>query len=195
MMADGLGWLYVPSGLKDGPLPAHYEPVESPVANAVYGQQINPAAKLWERTDNRYHPVGDPRFPHVLTTYRLTEHHTGGLMTRAVPWLSELHPEGFVEIGPELAVELGVASGAWVTVTTERGAIDARAIVTVRLRPLRLDGRLVHVVGMPWHFGYQGIAQGAIANDLSAIVADPNVTIHEGKAFTCAIRRGRQGES
>lgn len=192
MMADGLGWLFVPSGLKDGPLPTHYEPVESPVRNALYRQQINPAAKLWERADNRYHQVGDPRFPHVLTTYRLTEHHTGGLMTRAVPWLSELHAEGFVELGPELAAEIGVDSGGWATVATERGAIEARAVVTSRLRPLRVDGRLVHVVGMPWHFGYRGIAQGGIANDLSAIVADPNVSIHEGKAFTCAVRRGRK---
>ena len=79
MIADGKSSLFVPSGLKDGPLPTHYEPVESPVHNPFYGQQISPVAKQWRRPDNQYQPVGDPRFPYVLTTYRLTEHHSGGV--------------------------------------------------------------------------------------------------------------------
>jgi len=195
MMADGRGWLYVPSGLKDGPMPAHYEPVESPVTNLLYRQQANPAVKRWARADNAYHHVADPRFPYVLTTYRLTEHHTGGLMTRAVAWLAELQPAAFIEVDPVLARHKGIASGDWVTVSTARGEIDVRALVTSRVQPLTVDGRTVHVLGLPWHFGYQGLVQGGIANDLSAIVGDPNVSIHEGKAFTCDVRRGRTSEA
>ena len=191
MMADGKGWLYVPAGLQDGPLPTHYEPVESPVRNPLYRQQINPVAKLWERPENPHHGVGDPEYPYVITTYRLTEHHTGGQMSRSVPWLAETQPEGFVEISPELAEEKGIKNGDWVTVWTARGVAEARALVTPRLRPLVVEGRVVHVVGMPWHFGYKGLAQGGIANNLTSMVGDPNVSIHEGKVFTCNIRPGR----
>ena len=99
MLAEGLGRLFVPSGLKDGPLPTHYEPFESPISNPLYAQQFNPAAIGLSRPDNMYHTVADARFPHVLTTYRLTEHHTAGAMSRWVPWLAELQPEGFAEIG------------------------------------------------------------------------------------------------
>ena len=100
MSADGKAWLFVPSGLKDGPLPTHYEPVESPVKNPMYAQQDNPVAKKWERPDNPYHAVGDPRYPYVITTYRLTEHHSGGIPTRFVPSTAELQPEAFVELSP-----------------------------------------------------------------------------------------------
>ena len=195
MMADGLGWLYVPAGLQDGPLPTHYEPVESPLRNPLYGQQFNPVAKLWERPENRYQAVGDPAFPYVITTYRLTEHHTGGTMTRYLPWLAETQPTAFVEVSPELAAERGIGNGGWVTLWTARGEVEARALVTPRLRPLQLDGRVVHVVGMPWHFGYMGIARGDIANTLSAMVGDSNVSIHEGKAFTCNLRPGRRSRA
>ena len=109
MSADGKAWLFVPSGLKDGPLPTHYEPVESPVKNPMYAQQDNPVAKKWERPDNPYHAVGDPRYPYVITTYRLTEHHSGGIPTRMVASTAELQPEGFVELSPELANQLEVA--------------------------------------------------------------------------------------
>jgi formate dehydrogenase major subunit len=194
MMADGLSWLYVPNGLQDGPLPSHYEPVESPVPNPVYAQQSNPVAKLWERPENGYHALADPEYPYVITTYRLTEHHTGGTMSRSVAWLAETQPEGFVELSPELASEKGVEHGGWVTLWTARGEIEARALVTPRIRPLHVDGRVVHVVGMPWHFGYMGIAKGDIANTLSAMVGDPNVSIHEGKAFTCNLRAGRRNQ-
>lgn len=190
---DGRGWLYAPAGLKDGPMPAHYEPVESPVVNALYPkQQINPAAGLFQRPDNPYHRVGDPEYPYVITTYRLTEHHTGGIMTRWLPWLAELQPEGFVEISPELAAERGIRNGDWVTLRTARGEVEARAMVTGRMVPLRIDGKVIHTVGMPWHYGYKGIARGDIANSLSAIVEDPNSRIHEGKVFTCNLRPGRK---
>lgn len=191
MLAEGLGRLFVPSGLHDGPLPTHYEPVESPMANPLYRQQINPMARLFERADNPYHAVGDPAYPHVVTTYRLTEHHTGGTMTRFVPWLAELQPALFVEIDPVLAARLSIRSGSWVTVATARGAIEGRALVTPRLRPLHLAGQTLHQVGLPWHYGEQGLATGDSANLLSAIVGDPNTTIHEGKVFTCDLRLGR----
>jgi formate dehydrogenase major subunit len=194
MNTDGVGWLFVPHSLKDGPLPAHYEPVESPVENALYRQQFNPVAKLWERPENLLHAVGDPRYPYIITTYRLTEHHTGGTMTRYVPWLAEVQPEGFVEISPELAAEKGIQNGDWVTLSTARGEVETRALVTPRLRPLNLHGRTIHVIGMPWHFGYKGLAQGDVANTLSAMVGDPNVSIHEGKVFTCNLRPGRKGQ-
>ncbi|HEU4751945.1 MAG TPA: formate dehydrogenase subunit alpha, partial [Armatimonadota bacterium] len=194
MNADGLGWLFAPSGLKDGPLPTHYEPVESPVQNPVYGQQMTPAVKLWDRPENVKHLVGDPEYPYVLTTYRLAELHCGGQMARAVPWLAELQPEGFVELSPELAAEKGVENGGWVTLSTARGEVEARALVTPRMTPLHLDGQVIHVVGMPWHFGWEGIARGDPANSISAMVGDSNTSIHEGKAFTCNLRAGRKEE-
>ena len=191
MLSDGKISLYVTSGLTDGPLPTHYEPVESPVRNLLYGQQDNPAAKKWTRDDNVYHQVADERFPYVITTYRLTEHHSGGIPTRLVPTLAELQPEGFVEIPVELAREKGLGNLDWVVLETARGKIESRALVTQRLRPLHIDGRRIYQIGMPWHFGWQGYAKGSIANVLTAVVGDPNTTIHEGKAFTCNLYKGR----
>jgi formate dehydrogenase major subunit len=191
-MADGKGWLFAASGLKDGPLPTHYEPRETPVENALYPEMpFSPVVVELPHADNPYHEVGDPRFPHVITTYRLTEHHTGGGMSRWVPWLAELQPQGFVELSPELAAEIGVDNGDWVVLSTLRGRAEARALVTDRLQPLTVAGKTLHQVGMPWHFGFGGIAQGGIANDLSALVEDPNSRIHEAKSFTCALRKGR----
>jgi len=191
---DGRAWLFAPAGMKDGPLPTHYEPIESPVVNRLYPlQQSNPVAGLFIRPDNRYAKVGDPAYPYVITTYRLTEHHTGGTMTRWLPWLAELQPKGFAEISPELAAEKGVRSGDWITVSSPRGEVEVLALVTERIRPLRIDGRVVHTVGMPWHFGYKGIAEGDIANSLAHIAEDPNSKIHEGKVFVCNLRAGRKG--
>jgi formate dehydrogenase major subunit len=193
MMADGRGWLYSPSGLLDGPFPTHYEPIESPVPNPLYPEPgANPAALRWSRPDNPYNPVGDPRYPLVATTFRLTEQHTAGGMSRGVPWLSELQPEMFAEIDPLLARERGIEDGGWMTIFTERAEIEARAKVTERMRPLSIDGRPVHQVALPWHFGYALLAQGDSANDLGALAADPNVSIQESKAFTCDVRAGRR---
>ena len=120
---DGLGWLFVPSGLKDGPLPAHYEPLESLFGNPMYGQEIDPAAQKKERAENPYaESPGDPRFPYILTTYRLTEHHTAGGMTRTLSHLAELQPELFAEVSPELAADAGLEHGGWATITTPRGS-------------------------------------------------------------------------
>ena len=191
MEADGKSQLFVPSGLKDGPLPAHYEPVESPVANALYGVQSNPASHSYPRPGNELHAPEDPRFPYVFSTWRLTELHCGGIMSRVTPHTAELQPEPFVELSPELADELGVRHLAWTVLSTLRGEIEVRAMVTERMRPFVVGGRTVHQVGMPWHYGWNGYANGDIANVLLAITADPNTSIHTTKAITCALRPGR----
>lgn len=191
MEADGRCLLFVPSGLKDGPLPTYYEPVESPVRNPMYRQQANPAAKLWVRPGNELHEPQDPRFPYVFTTYRLTELHCGGISTRVMPHTAELQPEAFVELSPELAEELNIANLDWTVLSTARGAVEVKALVTERIRPFTINGELVHQVGMPWVFGWEGYAHGAIANVLLAIFGDPNTSIHTTKAVTCALRKGR----
>jgi formate dehydrogenase major subunit len=193
MRPDGKAWLFAPSGLVDGPLPTHYEPWESPVRNPLYRQQSNPVAKLWKIEGNPYHAVADPEYPIVVSTYRLTEHYLSGTMSRWLPWLAELMPELFCEISPELAASIGVSNGEYLTIRTARGEVQARALITRRMRPFLIDGRTVHQIGLPWHWGWQGNAQGDVVNNLSALVADPNVSIHEGKAFTCAVRAGKRG--
>ena len=188
MHPDGVGWIWVQSGLKDGPLPAHYEPLESPVRNAVYAQQQNPAARALERGDNPYADSPDPLFPHVLTTYRLTEHHTAGGMSRTLSHLAELQPELFAEISPELAEQVGVHNREMIIIATPRGEIHARALVTRRLRPITIHGRTLHQVGLPYHFGGRGLVKGDVVNDLVAISQEPNVRIMEAKALVCSVR-------
>jgi formate dehydrogenase major subunit len=190
MRPDGKGWLFVPSGLVDGPLPAHYEPMESPVLNPIYPKQQNsPVLKYWKREDNVAAAAADPKYPHILSTYRLTEHHLSGVMSRWLPWLAELQPELFVEISPELASSIGVKNLDWVHVITPRSRIRVKALVTRRQRPFQLAGKTVHHVGLPWHWGYQGVVTGDVVNDLSLLVGDPNVAIHEGKAFVCNVEK------
>jgi formate dehydrogenase major subunit len=187
MKADGKAWLYAPQGLTEGPLPTHYEPAESPVKNMLYKQHNSPVFIKYPA--NELAAVGDPRYPHIISTYRLTEHHLSGSMSRWVPWLAELQPELFVEISPELAREKNIANTEMVVISTPRGAIRAKALVTKRMRPFTIGGKVVHQVGMPWHWGYKGIAVGDVVNDLTALVGDPNVNIHEGKVFVCNVER------
>jgi formate dehydrogenase major subunit len=193
MKADGKGWLYVPNGLVDGPMPTHYEPYESPVNNLVYRQQSNPVAIVWDIPGNPYAKVASPEYPHVLSTYRLTEHHLSGVMSRWLPWLVELQPELFCEISPEHAGEIGVANTEWVVISTPRGSIRAKALVTRRIRPYRLKDKTVHHVGLPWHWGYKGLTVGDVVNNLTPLVADPNVTIHEGKVLVCNVTKAPEG--
>ncbi len=191
---DGRGWLFVSSGLKDGPLPTHFEPLESLLRNPVYpSEQTNPPAHKKERPDNPYaHSPDDPRFPYVLTTYRLTEHHTGGGMSRGLSHLAELQPELFTEISPELAAICGVKHGEWVTIYSPRGLLSAKALVTGRMAPLKVNGRMIHQVGLPYHFGWKGIVTGDVVNDLLAISESPNVRIMESKALVCNLLPGRR---
>jgi formate dehydrogenase major subunit len=190
---DGLGWIWVPAGLKDGPLPAHYEPLESPVRNPMYPKrQSNPVADTRTRIGNEYATSPDSRFPFALTTYRLTEHHTAGGMSRTLSHLAELQPELFCEISPELAAQLSITPGEWVTIMTARGAIEAHALVTPRIQTLTIEGKTVHQVGLPYHWGYSGLVKGDIGNDLIAISEEPNVRIMETKGLLCNVLRGRR---
>jgi len=198
MQADGKAWLFAPAGLVDGPLPAHYEPQDSPLPNLLYKQQRNPVrqAKTFAHPDNRFQPSngtpGSQVFPYVATTYRLTEHHTAGGMSRWLPYLSELQPEFFCEVSPELAAERGLEHLGWATIITARNAVEARVLVTPRIPPLTVHGRRLHQVGLPYHWGWTGYSTGDSANDLVEISLDPNVHIQESKAFACDIRPGRR---
>ncbi len=188
---DGKGWLFAPGGTKDGPLPTHYEPVESPVRNGLYAQQSNPTILLDEAPLNPLAAPEDPDYPVVATTYRLTEHYLSGPMSRFDSWLNELQPEMFVEMSRDLAAAREIVHGDWVVVTSKRGAIEARAMVTPRLHSLHIQGKIVHQIGLPIHFGWAGEVAGSQANDLTSILSDANVSMHEGKAFTCQVQKGR----
>ena len=191
---DGLGWIWVPSGLKDGPLPTHYEPLESKFRNPLYPHQhdSNPPADRKIRPDNPYAKFGDDRYPFALTTYRLTEHHTAGGMSRTLPHLAELQPELFCEVSPELAAERGLRHGDFATITTPRSVVEARVLVTRRMRPLWVEGRTIHQIGLPYHWGYEGLVKGDATNDLLVISEEPNVRIMETKALICDIEPGRR---
>jgi formate dehydrogenase major subunit len=195
MRADLVGAFFGP--LNDGPFPEHYEPVESPTKNLLSKQQINPVAKIWKVPDqkNDLAPVGSPDYPYVITTYRLTEHHLSGVMSRYLPMLAELHHSHFAEISHELARELKIDNGEKVTVLSPRGKVHVTAMVTNRLKPFTINGKTVHQIGVPWHWGWKGIedlpgSKGDITNDLSATVGDPNVYIQETKAFVCNVKKG-----
>jgi formate dehydrogenase major subunit len=196
MQGDGKGALFVPQGLIDGPLPTHYEPVESPFGNPIYAQQANPTRKEYDRSDNPMNPSPpEPHgevFPYIFTTSRLTEHHTAGGMSRYLEHLSELQPEMFVEVSRELAAEVGLEHMGWCHVVTARSAVEGRVMVTDRLTPLRVAGRVVHQVWLPYHWGSGGLVTGDSANDLFAITLDPNVLIQETKVGTCDVRSGRR---
>ena len=191
MQADGKIQLFVAGALKDGPMPAHYEPIESVVRNPVYKQQSNPTLREWSRDDNPYNGPESPDFPYVLTTYRLTEQ--SGIMTRYVPWLAELQPALFAEIDPELAVEKKIKNGDWVTVRTKTSEIEARALVSGRMRPIRLGkGRRIYQIGIPYNYGSLGHATGDAVGQIIPLAMDPNVSIHEAKTLSCDIRAGRR---
>ncbi|MFF6996791.1 formate dehydrogenase [Streptomyces sp. NPDC008313] len=197
MQADGKGWLYTPAGLEDGPLPTHYEPQDSPFPNALYPSTArSPVRQTMSREGNRYHPSGDEPgadvYPYVVTTHRLTEHFTAGGMSRWSEYLSELQPEFFCEVSPRLAAERGLEHGGWATVVTARNAVEARVLVTERIRPLTVHGRTVHQIGMPFHWGPNGVVTGDAANELTAVALDPNAHIQEDKALTADIRPGRR---
>jgi formate dehydrogenase major subunit len=191
MKSDGLGWLYSP-GVKDGPLPAHYEPVESPVGNLLYPKHnSSPTVRFFEGPLNHIAHTPTADFPIVATTFRLTEHYLSGPMSRFNSWLNELQPEMFAELSHELAAERGIVHGGWMTIRTARGRIEARAMVTRRLRPFVIEGRVVHQIGLPFHWAFAGEVVGSNANDLTALLADPNVSMHDCKAFACEVNAGR----
>jgi formate dehydrogenase major subunit len=197
MQADGKAWLFAPAGVLDGPLPTHYEPQDSPVQNLLYPQQErNPVRQILRGRGTPYQPSGDEPgsdvFPYVATTYRLTEHHTAGGMSRWLPYLSELQPEFFCEVSPELAAERGLEHMGWATIITARSAIEARVMVTRRMPVLTVQGRTLHQIGLPYHWGRNGITTGDGANELMHFSLDPNVHIQESKVLACDIQPGRR---
>ena len=164
--------------------------------NLMYRQQRNPSRQVYDHENNRYHPdPGDPRadvFPIVATTYRLTEHFTAGGMSRWTPYLSELQPEFFVEVSPELAAERRLEHAGWATIVSARGVVEARVMVTDRMTPLQVEGRTVHQIGMPYHWGPNGYARGDSMNELSAMSLDPSSHIQEVKVLTVDVQPGRR---
>jgi len=184
MTTEGHARLFGP-GMADGPLPEHYEPWESPIENPISKQQNNPAFKIWRPEEQ-----GTPdKYPVVCSTYRVCEHWQGGQMTRNMPWVIEAMPEPFVEMSEELAVERGIANGEWVIVESTRGQVRMKALVTKRFKPFHLNGKTVHQVGIPWHWGYTGLSTGDSANVLTPHVGDANTMIPEYKAFLVNVRK------
>jgi formate dehydrogenase major subunit len=197
MQADGKAWLFAPAGVVDGPLPTHYEPQDSPVQNPLYpGQEHNPVREMLRGRGTPYQPSGDEPgsqvFPYVATTYRLTEHHTAGGMSRWLPYLSELQPEFFCEVSPDLAAERNLEHMGWATIITARSAIEARVMVTRRMPTLTIQGRRLHQIGLPYHWGRNGLTTGDGANELMHFSLDPNVHIQESKVLACDIQPGRR---
>jgi formate dehydrogenase major subunit len=195
MQRDGRGALFVANGLKDGPLPTHYESAESPLRNDVYKQDVSPVSITYPNDSATAEQLAghSATFPYIFTTYRLTEHHTAGGMSRTLSRLAELQPELFCEVSPQLAAERGLENGGWATIISARAAIEAKVLVTRRMRPLRLaDGAVVHQVGLPSHWGGAGLVTGDVVNDLLPFALDPNVLIQESKVATCDIRAGRR---
>jgi formate dehydrogenase-N alpha subunit len=186
MINGGVGGIFAPT-LNDGPFPEHYEPFESPVKNAFSSQEINPAIAIIE---GEFNLKGDSKkYPIVGTTYRVSEHWQSGTMTRNQEWLSELAGHMYIEMSEELAKEKGIKNKDKIIVSSARGDIKAYAMVTKRFKPHMMNGKKVHQVGMPWHFGYKGYATGDTANRLTPHIGDANTTIPEYKAFLCDIRR------
>ncbi len=184
MKPEGRGYLFGP-GRPDGPFPEHYEPWESPLLNPMSPQQNNPAIKSWETIARG--AAAD--YPIMATTHRVVEHLHTGAITRRLAWLVEMAPEMFVEMSQELADEKGIANGDTVTVESARGSITAKAMVTIRLKPARVNGTTVHYISLPWNWGYMGLSKGDSANLLSPRIGDPNTGIPEFRAFLCDVRK------
>ncbi len=185
MKPEGFSHIFGP-GRAEGPFPEHYEPLESPIINPLSGTQVNPAIKVW-----RPNEIATPdEYPIVATTYRVTEHWQAGQMTRNLPWLVELMPQMFIEMSEELAAELGIKNADLVTVESIRGSLQATAIVTKRFKPFNVGGKTVHQIGMPWHWGFEGLCVGDSANRLTPHVGDANTMIPEFKAFLVRVKKG-----
>ncbi len=192
MKPDGVAWLFAPGAVKDGPFPAYYEPLESPLPNAVHpSQRSTPTVRTFAGPLNELALQATEQFPVIACTFRLTEHYLSGPMSRFNSWLNELQPAMFAELSHELAAERGITHAGWMTVQSPRGLIEARAMVTRRMQPLKVGERVVHQIGLPFHWSFAGETVGGNANDLTSLVADPNVSMHEAKVFLCQVHPGR----
>ncbi len=189
MKPDGVASIFGP-GLADGPFPEHYEPLECPIEkNLMSSQRINPVIKIFEGGPDVF-ATCDPKYPFVCTTYRVTEHWQTGVLTRWLPWLIEAEPQVFCEMSVELAKLRGIKNGDRVVVETPRGKVEAVAIVTSRLKPFNIAGQTVHLIGLPWHFGWLHPKDGGeSANLLTPTIGDPNTMIPESKAFMANVRK------
>ncbi len=191
MTAEGVARLFAPTGMAEGPLPEHYEPFESPIdTNPMHPNnpkaRANPAARVFK---GDLEAMGTPKdFPYVATSYRLTEHFhywTKNVRTSAI-----IQPQQFVEISEDLAKEKGIAHGDTVKVSSKRGFIKAVAVVTKRIATLQVQGKTVHTVGLPNHWGFVGVAKpGYLVNTLTPFVGDANTQTPEFKSFTVNIER------
>ncbi len=183
MNAEGTGRLFARKMMRDGPFPVHYEPFESPVANVIAPKIVgNPVARVFPDDWKQFAKTGTPDFPYAATTYRLTEHFHYWTKNNHVN--AVLQPQQFVEISEELAREKGIEKGGWARVWSIRGEILAKAVVTKRIKPMTIDGKTVHVVGIPIHWGFVGAARkGFPANVLTPFVGDANIETPEFKAF------------
>jgi formate dehydrogenase major subunit len=187
MHTEGHAQLYGP-GRTDGPFPEHYEPMETPLKTNPLSKTLNNPIALQFKEE--YKAVADPKFPIVCTTFRVTEHWQTGLMTRNTPWLVEAHPQMFCELSPEFAKTLGVKNGEKITVESVRGSMWAVALVTERIRPLKVAGKLTHQVGLSWQFGWIAPKNGGdSANLLTPSVGDANTGIPETKSFMVNVRK------
>jgi len=189
MKPDGVTSLFGP-GLNDGPFPEHYEPLECPIEkNLMSGQRINPVIKVFEGGLDSF-ATCDPKYPFVCSTYRVTEHWQTGVLTRWLPWLIEAEPQMFCEMSLELGKLRGIKNGDRVIVQTQRGKLEAVAIVTSRLKPFNIAGQTIHQIGIPWHFGWLHPKDGGeSANLLTPTVGDPNTMIPESKAFMANVSK------
>jgi formate dehydrogenase major subunit len=188
MQPEGVGRLFALDKMAEGPFPEHYEPFETPIdTNPLHPKVIsNPAARVFKDDWEMFGKAKD--YPYAGTTYRLTEHFH--FWTKHTRLSSILQPEQFVEIGEELAKEKGIKAGDWVKVWSKRGFIKAVAVVTKRIRPLRVNGKTVHHVGIPFHWGFKGVAKsGYLANTLTPFVGDANSQTPEFKSFLVNIEK------
>ncbi len=188
MNNEGMGRLFSPGkALTDGPFTEHYEPMETPIPNMMNSQKVNPASVIIGEVAGQF---GNPgQYPYIGTSYRVVEHWQAGAMTRNLPWLTELVPDMFCEISPTLAAAKGIKHGDKVSIFNARGRITAYALVTERVQPLNVNGRMVEMVGMIWHFGPGCAATGDACNQLTPSIGDANTMIPEFKAFLVDIRK------
>jgi len=195
MNPEGVGRLFVPlGGMQDGPFPEFYEPIESPIANLLHpNQSNNPVVKRYKTDMDKYAKTGDTEFNVICTTYRLTEHYH--YWTKNNPMNVELVPEPFVEVPAELADRMGIRGGEKIKVSSIRGQYIAKAMVTRRIRPMKIDGKETFQIGIPIHWGFRGIAEDegktakTLANQLTPTVIDPNAFTPEFKGFLVKIEK------
>jgi len=194
MNPEGVGRIFAPLGaFADGPFPEHYEPIESPIVNPLHaGQSTNPMVTRFKDADDKFGTTKDG-FNVVCTTFRLTEHYH--YWTKNNPMTVQLVPEPFIEMGAEMADEMGIRGGEHVKVSSARGEYIAKAMVTKRIKPMMIDGKKTYQIGIPFHWGYRGIAEDEgktarnLVNSLTHTATDPNAHTPEFKGFLVKVEK------